>query len=171
VTVRKPPAKKAIAKKAAAKAPAKKSAPARRAPARKTVAKKAPVKKPSRGRGETGARSSGTGAARPSKPRGALYVVPEDGSTDAPAVDEKPKILKVATAAAANDERQILEALRARIAATLDHPGTPARDLAALSRRLLEIQREIKALDADDDEDEVREAANTPDQKFDASGI
>lgn len=46
-----------------------------------------------------------------------------------------------------------LRAMRRRIAKALDDANTPARDLAALSRRQLEIGREIEAIMVAEDED------------------
>lgn len=47
-------------------------------------------------------------------------------------------------AAQSGDDVQLLTALRDRIAKTLADPDTPARDLASLSKRLLEINGELK---------------------------
>jgi hypothetical protein len=79
------------------------------------------------------------------------------------------KPLKVTTAAQDGDRRDLLVALRARIAQTVEDPNTPPRDLAALSRRLLEIARDIEAIDADDQEGEVGSAAATPDEQWTAT--
>jgi hypothetical protein len=56
-------------------------------------------------------------------------------------------------------------AMRDRIAADLDD-GVPARDLASLSKRLLEITKEIEAIDAASSGDRVGHAAGTPDEPF-----
>jgi hypothetical protein len=53
----------------------------------------------------------------------------------------------VATAAASGDERQLLIALRDEIAQAISD-GCAARDLGTLSRRLLEVTRELADLDA-----------------------
>lgn len=70
--------------------------------------------------------------------------------------------------AAEGDERALLVALRDRVADDLD-AGVPARDLASLSKRLMEIQREIRAIDAAEDGDDVGNAAATPDESFSPS--
>jgi hypothetical protein len=62
-----------------------------------------------------------------------------------------------------------LVTLRARIASEIDNPNTPARDLAALSRRLLEIAKDVDAIDAHDRGDEVGDAAATPDEEWTAT--
>ena len=64
--------------------------------------------------------------------------------------------------AAARSQRALLVALRDSIAEAID-TGVPARDLASLSRRLIEIAAAIEAIDAEDWGDDVGEAAATPD--------
>lgn len=64
--------------------------------------------------------------------------------------DEKvpaPKKLSVAQAAATGDHRSLLVAMRERIAATVSNPDCPPRDLAALTRRLQDIAKDIEAID------------------------
>jgi hypothetical protein len=53
----------------------------------------------------------------------------------------------VAAAAATGDERQLLIALRDTIAQAISDGSCPPRDLASLSRRLLEVSRELSDLD------------------------
>lgn len=79
----------------------------------------------------------------------------------------RPKtILQSAESGSRVDE---LMAMRRRLAAAMDDPNTPARDLAALSRRQLEIGREIEAIEiASDEEQSV--IANTDDEKWDGTG-
>lgn len=89
----------------------------------------------------------------------------------APPKTAAPKPKSVSAAAADGTRRELLVALRARIAKTVEDPNTPARDLAALSRRLLEIANEIEAIDAAENEDEITAAANTPDEAWDESAI
>lgn len=62
--------------------------------------------------------------------------------------DERPKAKKsVAEAAAGGDHRELLVAMRERIAKTVSAPNCPPRDLAALTRRLQDIAKEIEAID------------------------
>lgn len=68
-------------------------------------------------------------------------------------------------AAAAGSYRDLLVALRDNIAGQIDE-GIQARDLAALSRRLLEISKEIEAIDAAENGDDIGEAAVTPDEEW-----
>ena len=79
------------------------------------------------------------------------------------------KPASVKTAAEGGKRRELLAALRTRIAVDIDNPNTPPRDLAALSRRLLEIAKEIEALDAEDKRDDISEAAATADQEWPAT--
>lgn len=62
-----------------------------------------------------------------------------------------------------------LRAMRRRIAKAMDDPNTPARDLAALSRRQLEIGREVEAIVIADDED-ISVVAQTDDEAWDGTG-
>lgn len=59
----------------------------------------------------------------------------------------------VSDAAKSSDPRALLIALRDRVAEAIDHEFTPPRDLAALSRRLLEISKELETLDTADAEE------------------
>jgi hypothetical protein len=77
----------------------------------------------------------------------------------------------VAQAAASGTDLEMLVALRARIAKSIDDAGTPARDLAALSRRLTDIAREIKTLELEVGGDDISEATRLPDEAFDASSV
>lgn len=65
-------------------------------------------------------------------------------------------------------ELALLEAMRDKIAAQLDD-GVPARDLASLTRRLMEISREIRTLEAAEKGDDVGDAASTPDEQWPGS--
>ena len=98
-----------------------------------------------------------------SKPRG-LKVVTE--STKAPAKRSK----TVTGAAGDGSRRELLVAMRARVATAVEDPNTPARDLAALTRRLMEIAKDIEAIDAAL-EQEMRDDHVTPDEGWDESAI
>lgn len=58
--------------------------------------------------------------------------------------------------------------MRDRVARDVESPNTPSRDLAALTRRLLEITREIELIDSKEDDDQERDVG---DDTFDASAI
>lgn len=82
----------------------------------------------------------------------------------------KPLVVKSVTDAAADGSRRdLLVAMRARVATAVQDPNTPARDLAALTRRLMEIAKDIEVLDVKDAEEADRGAAD--DEAFDAEAI
>lgn len=54
----------------------------------------------------------------------------------------------VVSAASSGDHRALLVAMRDRIADTVDDSDCAARDLAALTKRLSDIARDIEAIDA-----------------------
>ncbi|MEV0267710.1 hypothetical protein AB0H43_02960 [Hamadaea sp. NPDC050747] len=77
----------------------------------------------------------------------------------------------VAEAASRGTERELLIAMRARIAEAVESPTTPARDLAALTKRLMEVVRDIKAIDARAAEQEAERDNAASDEAFDPSAI
>jgi ribosome-binding protein aMBF1 (putative translation factor) len=77
----------------------------------------------------------------------------------------------VTQAAADGSTRELLVAMRSRIASAVENPNTPARDLAALTKRLVEVVREIEAIDARNDREEAGDAAAVEDGTFDASAV
>jgi hypothetical protein len=83
---------------------------------------------------------------------------------------EKPprKLTTVTQAAAEGSHRDLLAALRARVAAAVQSPNCPPVALAALSRQLQSISKELSVLDARVD-DEVAEAARMPDEAWDGA--
>lgn len=66
--------------------------------------------------------------------------------------------------AAEGSRADLLRALRDRIAADID-AGVPARDLASLSKRLLDISKELDDLEGASDDD-IGAAATTPDEAW-----
>ena len=80
----------------------------------------------------------------------------------------KPKT--VTQAASSGTTRELLVAMRDRTAKSVEDPNTAARDLAALTKRLMEIVREIEAIDARRDED-GGSSAEVQDGTFDASAV
>lgn len=60
---------------------------------------------------------------------------------------QSPPKQSVAQAAATGDHRTLLVAMRERIARTVSDPDCPPRDLAALTRRLQDIAKEIESID------------------------
>lgn len=80
---------------------------------------------------------------------------------------ESPKtILEAAESGSRLDE---LRAMRRRLARSMDDPNTPARDLAALSRRQLEIGLAIEAIVISEDNDHSV-VATTSDEAWDGTG-
>lgn len=84
---------------------------------------------------------------------------------------EKPnaKPSSILEAAEAGSRIEELRAMRRRLAKALDDVNTPARDLAALSRRQLEIGKEIEAIEVLEDEDHSV-VVNTDDEAWDGTG-
>ena len=87
---------------------------------------------------------------------------------ETPAAPAKPKT--VTEAASAGTPRELLVAMRDRVAKAVESADTPARDLAALTKRLMDITNELKALDAAARED-ARDSGDVPDEAFDESAI
>jgi hypothetical protein len=77
----------------------------------------------------------------------------------------------LAQAAESGSHRDLLVAMRSRIARTVQSPKCPPRDLAALTRRLQDIGREIEEIDARDGDDDIGQAAGTADDGFDAEAL
>lgn len=87
--------------------------------------------------------------------------------------DESPPLVKVKTisqAAEAGSTRELLVAMRTRIAKAVENENTPARDLAALTKRLVEVVRDIEAIDARA-EQEATKRGDAQDAPFDASAV
>lgn len=94
----------------------------------------------------------------------ALSVVTDE----TPAPKKPPRT--ITEAASEGTQRELLVTMRTRIAKSLDDPNTLARDLASLSRRLLEISREIDAIDIADLQ-EANESAEVADEALDAASL
>lgn len=94
-----------------------------------------------------------------------LRVVTPD---EAPPPPAKPKT--VTEAAKDGTIRELLVAMQSRIATAVEDPSTPARDLAALTKRLMEVTRDIEAIDAREKQ-EGEHAASVSDEAFDAAAI
>jgi len=78
------------------------------------------------------------------------------------------RIVGVATAARSGTARDLLVSMRDLIAKQLDE-GVPPRDLASLTKRLMEIRKEIEAIDAASTSDAIGGAASTPDAAWPAA--
>lgn len=77
----------------------------------------------------------------------------------------------VAQAAASGDHRALLVAMRARIAKTVSDSECPPRDLAALTRRLQDIAKEIEAIDLRAKEDGADAADAAGDTEWSAEAL
>ena len=87
--------------------------------------------------------------------------------------DEKPRATRPMTileAVDAGDRLAELVAMHRRIAKAVQSEDTAARDLAALSRRQIEISKEIESLRRLADE-EAAENAVSADEEFDAAAL
>ncbi|TPG31648.1 hypothetical protein [Mycolicibacterium hodleri] len=81
---------------------------------------------------------------------------------------QRRKVLTVLEAAKVGSRRELLVAMRDRIAETVSRVDCPTKDLSPLTRRLQELDRDIARLDALE-ESEFRPPVT--DDKFDASVI
>src|SRR5690349_15564015 len=97
-------------------------------------------------------------------PRKRLAVVSADDKPAQPA-----KVKSILEAAEAGSRLEELRAMRRRIARAMDDPNTPARDLAALSRRQLEIGKEVEAILVSEDEDHSV-VVSADDEAWDGTG-
>lgn len=79
--------------------------------------------------------------------------------------------LSVQQAAESGDRLAELRAMRRVISRHIDSPETLARDLAALTRRQMEISREIESLRNEAEGDAIGKAADSPDETFDPASI
>lgn len=69
------------------------------------------------------------------------------------------------TKAARTGKRELLEAMRDKIAATLDE-GVAPRDMASLTKRLLEIDEELEAVIVEEQGDVIGDATKLEDAPF-----
>lgn len=97
-----------------------------------------------------------------------VRVVQADEKAEPKAATKKPET--VAEAAAGGDHRELLVAMRERIAKTVSDPSCPPRDLAALTRRLQDIAKEIDAIDLRLKE-EAKEDGVSPDEDWNEAAI
>lgn len=79
--------------------------------------------------------------------------------------------MSVAQAAATGDHRSLLVAMRERIARTVSDPECPPRDLAALTRRLQDIAKEIEAIDLRAKEEGADAADVVADEEWTAEAL
>lgn len=102
------------------------------------------------------------------KPRRKLRAVKEGETPPAAIEPARPKT--VSEAAENGTTRELLVAMRNRIATAVENPNTPARDLASLTKRLTEVVRDIEAIDARGSEGDGDEGP-AEDEAFDESAV
>lgn len=85
-----------------------------------------------------------------------------------PGETAKPVPTSVEEAATAGDELGMLQFTRQRIAAAIDSERTPARDLAALSKRLMEVQQQIADIE---ERDKEKGGSRVEDEPFDPASL
>ena len=95
----------------------------------------------------------------------ALRAVGKDEKAPEPA-----HVKTVTEAASGGTTRELLVATRDRIAVSVEDPNTAARDLAALTKRLMETVRDIEAIDARESQEAGR-GAEVTDEAFRAEAI
>ena len=84
--------------------------------------------------------------------------------------DEKALPKTITEAASHGTHRELLVAMRDRIAKAVEDPACPPRDLASLSRRLHELSKDIEQHDAVEAQ-EVAAGGNLADEAFDPEAI
>lgn len=77
----------------------------------------------------------------------------------------------VTTAASRGTMRDLLVTMRDRVAKGVEDENTPARDLAALTKRLMEIVRDIEAIDARAKQEADEDASEAQDGEFNAASV
>lgn len=85
--------------------------------------------------------------------------------------DEFVPVMSVSDASASGSRLAELQAMRRVIARRLDDELTPAAAMAALSKRLFDVGREIEDLMREVEGDDLDQAADSPDEDFDPSSV
>ncbi len=93
------------------------------------------------------------------------------GKDETPPETPKSKPMTVTKSASEGSTRDLLVSMRDRVAKDVENENTPARDLAALTKRLMEIVRDIEAIDARAQQEASEDAAEVEDGEFDASAV
>ena len=79
----------------------------------------------------------------------------------------RPRAKSVTQAAARGTTRELLVAIRTRVAKAVEDADTPARDLAALTKRLVDVAHDIEAIDAREQQ-EASKSGPTADETWSA---
>lgn len=87
-----------------------------------------------------------------------------------PRTQRRPKT--IVQAAISGDHLALLKAMRKRLAQAVADPNCPARDLAALSRRLQELDREIVEIESERARQEAEgDATGSADEEWDSEAL
>ena len=89
----------------------------------------------------------------------------------APGERARPRNLTVVEAAKDGSHCGLLQALSARVAAAVQSPNCPPVALAALSRQLQILSKELSIFDARAEDDDIAVAAQVPDEPFGVGDI
>ena len=81
------------------------------------------------------------------------------------------KVKSVDQAAAGGDHKELLMAMRERIAAAVSDPGCPPRDLAALTRRLQDISKEIDSIRLREKQERTEDGVGGEDEAWDSEAL
>jgi len=101
-----------------------------------------------------------------------LYVLgPDDPAPGSAGSEKKKKSLTIVEAVQAGDRLAELQAMHLRLARAVQADTTPARDLAALSRRQMEISREVEALLRQQKEESQDGGGPSEDEAWDEEAI
>ena len=83
-----------------------------------------------------------------------------------PQTTKKKKTDTVTSAAQNGTQKDSLVALRDRIAKAIDDPATPARDLTSLSKRLLDVNKELSLIESAEKEEQEALEHDTSDEEW-----
>jgi hypothetical protein len=96
-----------------------------------------------------------------------LQVVRPDETAANPSLRSK----SVVQAATSGDQRELLVAMRDRVARAVSNPDCPPRDLASLTRRLQDIVKDIAMLDTRAAQEPGAVDGGEVDDRFDPAAI
>ncbi|MFD4294148.1 hypothetical protein ACFWQG_13100 [Rhodococcus sp. NPDC058532] len=108
----------------------------------------------------------------PPRKRGALAAVPDEPAPTKRSSTKRPPT--VSSAADTGTRRDVLVAQRRVLAKAIDDPDTRPRELAQLSRQMLAIDQEVRAIDAATTDEEAADdfaVESASDEAWDNSAI
>lgn len=95
----------------------------------------------------------------------ALRAVPDLPNSDPEGVAVE-AAMSVVDAVATGTSKQVLVAMRARLARAFDDPATSPRDLAAITRRMTDLDDRIRAIQTAEQEASDEEDEDTEDEEW-----